>query len=114
MVARFNAQEIEMMISAVAFDFDGTLTRPEGIDFYAIRREIRCLDGISILEFVDQSVRAFYRAGRAITTIIPIIDTAAAINISITHGGMGAHPVPEHDSACHELRIVLGFYLEIG
>ena len=43
-----------MMISAVVFDFDGTLTRPEGIDFSTIRREIRCPDGVPILEFVDQ------------------------------------------------------------
>jgi len=44
----------EMMISAVVFDFDGTLTRPESIDFPAIRREIKCPEGTPILEFVDQ------------------------------------------------------------
>lgn len=100
MVAQFNAQEIEMMISAIAFDFDGTLTRPEGIDFYAIRRSL--------------STRSLQCWQGNHHQQPPMIDTAAAIDISINHGEMGAHPVPEHDSACHELCIVLGFYLQIG
>ncbi|MFH0909994.1 MAG: HAD hydrolase-like protein, partial [Planctomycetota bacterium] len=40
-------------IRAVLFDFDGTLTRPGGLDFAAIRRALGCPPGASILAFID-------------------------------------------------------------
>lgn len=40
-------------IKGVLFDFDGTLTRPGAMDFAAIKREIRCPDGIAILEYLE-------------------------------------------------------------
>lgn len=39
-------------ISAVLFDFDGTLTRPGGIDFAGIKRAIGCPPTEPILEFM--------------------------------------------------------------
>lgn len=41
------------VISAIIFDFDGTLTRPHGIDFEGIRRDIGCAPGESILEHIE-------------------------------------------------------------
>ncbi len=38
-------------ISAVLFDFDGTLTRPDLIDFAAIRRDVGCPVGMGLLEY---------------------------------------------------------------
>ena len=38
---------------AVVFDFDGTLTRPEALDFLVIRKQIGCPAGMGILEFID-------------------------------------------------------------
>jgi HAD superfamily hydrolase (TIGR01509 family) len=37
---------------AVLFDFDGTLTRPDALDFTGIRAEIGCPAGAPILEFI--------------------------------------------------------------
>jgi hydrogenase expression/formation protein HypE len=41
------------MIKAVLFDFDGTLTRPEAIDFAALRKLLDCPPGTPILEFIE-------------------------------------------------------------
>jgi hydrogenase expression/formation protein HypE len=41
------------MIKAVLFDFDGTLTRPEAIDFAALRTLLDCPPGMPILEFIE-------------------------------------------------------------
>jgi hydrogenase expression/formation protein HypE len=41
------------MIRAVLFDFDGTLTRPEAIDFDALRALLGCPAGTAILEYID-------------------------------------------------------------
>jgi hydrogenase expression/formation protein HypE len=41
------------MIRAVLFDFDGTLTRPEAIDFAALRRLLGCPPHLFILEFIE-------------------------------------------------------------
>jgi hydrogenase expression/formation protein HypE len=38
---------------AVLFDFDGTLTRPEAIDFAALRELLGCPPGTAILEFIE-------------------------------------------------------------
>jgi hydrogenase expression/formation protein HypE len=38
---------------AVLFDFDGTLTRPEAIDFAALRALLGCPPGTPILEFIE-------------------------------------------------------------
>jgi HAD superfamily hydrolase (TIGR01509 family) len=41
------------MIRAVLFDFDGTLTRPEAIDFSALRTLLDCPQGTPILEYIE-------------------------------------------------------------
>ena len=41
------------MIRAVLFDFDGTLTRPEALDFTAPRTALGCPAGTTILEYID-------------------------------------------------------------
>ncbi len=40
-------------ISAVVFDFDGTLTKPGAIDFAAIHKAVGCPRGVGLLEFLD-------------------------------------------------------------
>ncbi|MBN2126499.1 MAG: HAD family phosphatase, partial [Deltaproteobacteria bacterium] len=40
-------------IQGVLFDFDGTLTLPGSIDFAAIKTEIRCPEGVPILEYLE-------------------------------------------------------------
>jgi len=42
-----------MLISAILFDFDGTLTKPHSIDFAGMRRELGCPSDHGILEFVE-------------------------------------------------------------
>ncbi len=51
-------------ISAVLFDFDGTLTRPGALDFAAIRRQIGCPPERPVLEFIEamDSIEALRRA----------------------------------------------------
>ncbi len=39
-------------ISAVVFDFDGTLTVPDALDFAAVRRAVGCPAGMGLLEFL--------------------------------------------------------------
>ena len=39
-------------LEGVLFDFDGTLTRPEALDFALIRREVGCPDDAYVLEYV--------------------------------------------------------------
>lgn len=41
-------------IKAVIFDFDGTLTRPEGLDISEIKNELGCPDDSLILEFMEK------------------------------------------------------------
>ena len=41
------------VIRAVLFDFDGTLTRPEAIDFAVLRSLLGCPKGTAILEFIE-------------------------------------------------------------
>jgi HAD superfamily hydrolase (TIGR01509 family) len=40
-------------LEAVLFDFDGTLTMPDGLDFPAIKREVGCPPEKYVLEFVE-------------------------------------------------------------
>jgi hydrogenase expression/formation protein HypE len=40
-------------IAAVVFDFDGTLTKPGGIDFAAVHEAVGCPQGTGLLEFLD-------------------------------------------------------------
>lgn len=40
-------------VKTVLFDFDGTLTKPGGIDFLAIKSAIACPPEIPLLEFID-------------------------------------------------------------
>jgi hydrogenase expression/formation protein HypE len=42
-----------MMFRAVLFDFDGTLTRPEALDFAELRRLLSCPAGQPILEHIQ-------------------------------------------------------------
>ena len=39
-------------MKGVLFDFDGTLTQPDGIDFLAIKQTIECPHDMAILEFI--------------------------------------------------------------
>ncbi len=41
------------MIRAVLFDFDGTLTRPDSLDFGALRRALGCPPSAMILEYIE-------------------------------------------------------------
>ncbi len=41
------------MVRAVVFDFDGTLTRPEALDFAELRRLLSCPTGRPILEYIE-------------------------------------------------------------
>jgi hydrogenase expression/formation protein HypE len=41
-------------IRAVLFDFDGTLTKPDAIDYAVIRRIIGCPSGVAMLEFIQE------------------------------------------------------------
>ena len=40
-------------LRAVLFDFDGTLTRPDALDFPALKREIGCPPGSLVLEWIE-------------------------------------------------------------
>lgn len=40
-------------LEAVLFDFDGTLTQPDGLDFAAIKREVGCPPERYVLEFIE-------------------------------------------------------------
>jgi hydrogenase expression/formation protein HypE len=48
-----NVHNTERIIRAVLFDFDGTLTVGTALDFTAIRREIGCPEGVSLLEYIE-------------------------------------------------------------
>ncbi len=48
-----NVHNTERIIRAVLFDFDGTLTVGTALDFAAIRREIGCPEGVSLLEYIE-------------------------------------------------------------
>jgi beta-phosphoglucomutase-like phosphatase (HAD superfamily) len=39
-------------VAAVLFDFDGTLTVPDTLDFAAVRRAVGCPAGLGLLEFL--------------------------------------------------------------
>lgn len=53
-----------MVISAVLFDFDGTLTRPHNIDFAAVKQELGCPSNQPVLEFIE-SITDPKQRGRA-------------------------------------------------
>jgi len=42
-----------MMIKGILFDFDGTLTTPEALDFPAIKKELGCPQDQAILEYLE-------------------------------------------------------------
>jgi hydrogenase expression/formation protein HypE len=48
-----NVHKKTRTIRAVLFDFDGTLTVGTALDFKAIRREIGCPEGTSLLEYIE-------------------------------------------------------------
>ncbi len=64
------------MIRAVLFDFDGTLTRPEAIDFPALRARLGVPAGTPILEFIEALPSAEDRAARL--QILEDFEAAAA------------------------------------
>ena len=41
-----------LRVAAVLFDFDGTLTVPDTLDFTAVRRAVGCPAGLGLLEFL--------------------------------------------------------------
>jgi len=41
------------MIQGILFDFDGTLTKPDTIDFISLKNRIGCPNNISVLEFIN-------------------------------------------------------------
>ncbi len=43
----------DRVIRAVLFDFDGTLTKGNALDFKAIREDIGCPPGVSLLEYIE-------------------------------------------------------------
>lgn len=45
--------EDDRVIRAVLFDFDGTLTKGSALDFRAIREDIGCPQGVSLLEYIE-------------------------------------------------------------
>ena len=47
-----------MMIKGVLFDFDGTLTLPEALDFPAIKQELGCPADQAILEYLESQTPA--------------------------------------------------------
>ena len=64
------------MIRAILFDFDGTLTRPEAIDFPALRARLGVPSGTPILEFIQALPSAEDRARRL--RILEDFEAAAA------------------------------------
>ncbi len=64
------------MIRAVLFDFDGTLTRPEAIDFPALRAKLGVPTGTPILEFIEALPSARDRSRRL--RILEDFEAAAA------------------------------------
>jgi hydrogenase expression/formation protein HypE len=50
--------EREMIIKGVLFDFDGTLTLPEALDFPAIKQELGCPADQAILEYLETQTPA--------------------------------------------------------
>jgi HAD superfamily hydrolase (TIGR01509 family) len=61
---------------AVLFDFDGTLTRPEALDFGELRRLLSCPTGQPILEFIETIPRGKNR--RKAWEILDAFELAAA------------------------------------
>jgi hydrogenase expression/formation protein HypE len=51
-------------VAAVLFDFDGTLTLPETLDFAAVRRAVGCPPGLGLLEFLAGIDDAAERQGK--------------------------------------------------
>ena len=45
---------MKMLLQAVLFDFDGTLTEPGILDFQAIRKALKCPPELLILEYIEQ------------------------------------------------------------
>jgi len=42
-----------LLIKAVLFDFDGTLTKPGALDFSVVKQAVGCPDGSPVLEFIN-------------------------------------------------------------
>lgn len=47
------SSQVDAPVSGIVFDFDGTLTEPDGLDFGAVRRRIGCPPALPILEFLE-------------------------------------------------------------
>jgi len=61
---------------AVLFDFDGTLTHPDALDFPALRAALGCAPGTLILEYIDALPTEEERAGKR--SILAEFELAAA------------------------------------
>lgn len=66
--AKKRADNVAGNIKAILFDFDGTLTRPGGIDFPAIKRTVHCPPDMPLLEYIAglPTARARAQASRVL------------------------------------------------
>lgn len=71
-----NIQRSAKLIRAVLFDFDGTLTEPDSLDFNTIRSAIGCPKGRPVLEFISEISSPEARA--AASRILDAFETEAA------------------------------------
>jgi hydrogenase expression/formation protein HypE len=63
-------------LAAVLFDFDGTLTVPDTLDFAAVRKAVGCPSGLGLLEFLDGIEDAVER--RAKEAVLEAMEAEAA------------------------------------
>ncbi len=63
-------------VAAVLFDFDGTLTVPDTLDFAAVRKAVGCPAGLGLLEFLEGIEDAEERRDRA--AILAAMEAQAA------------------------------------
>lgn len=73
--------------TAYIFDLDGTLTRPGLIDFDAIKRQIGCPPGQTILEFLDGL------AGEALRDAWAVIDAVERESVTWTAANFAVYQV---------------------
>ena len=87
-------------VEGVLFDFDGTLTRPEALDFALIRREVGCPDDVYVLEYILALPEGGERAS-----------ALAALERFELVGAAQAEPNPGAEDLVHRLR---GLGLRLG
>ena len=87
-------------VAAVLFDFDGTLTVPETLDFAAVRRAVGCPAGMGLLEFLAGIADVEER--RAKEAILEAMEVEAA---ELTRENAGATDLVR---SLHDLGVPLG------